>query len=96
MGTAQLILYAIYRRKTPVPTSKEVDLEARVASTEQIEGVQVEMDGKLSNLQKMKSVPLKGSISRQSSLTKIVKSLSMPPLENSNWSLDYQLENEEA
>ena len=84
MGTAQLILYAIYRRKTP-PPKEAADLEAKVADRVL---AQLEMAAKPNKgLQKGSSLPLKRTVSRQNSLTKIVKSLSLPPYEDSNWGL---------
>nr|UJT76408.1 bidirectional sugar transporter SWEET16 [Hemerocallis fulva] len=87
LGTAQLILYATYRKKSPV--AKEVDLE--MGRMDQIAEQKLKMASNAqdkNHLHRGASLPMKRSVSRQRSLTKIVKSLSLPPYENPDWSLD--------
>ncbi|KAJ6810358.1 bidirectional sugar transporter SWEET16-like isoform X1 [Iris pallida] len=83
LGTAQLVLYAMYRGKKQA--KEEDDVGKRATADGVVVVGDVEMAVKPNNnLKKGKSLP-KPSMPREQRLTKIVKSLSLPPYENSNW-----------
>lgn len=81
LGTSQLIIYFIYRRKTP---------PAKDTATDEEQG-SGHLTGKLEmvtkgHLQKGSSLP-KEPPARQDSAVRIIKALSMPPLELNSLSL---------
>jgi threonine/homoserine efflux transporter RhtA len=80
LGTAQLIVYFIYRGKTPpkeTPTDEEQGSGHLIGKMEMVP---------MGQLQKGSSLP-KQSLARQDSAVKIVKAFSMPPLESHSLSL---------
>ncbi|ONK63342.1 uncharacterized protein A4U43_C07F14060, partial [Asparagus officinalis] len=95
LGTAQLILYSMYRNRKPTSTiSKQAsaDLEARAPAGHAVGQLELAAGEQQKSLQRVSSLPLKRTaLPRQTSLTMIVKSLSLPPYGNSNWSLDEPL-----
>lgn len=91
LGTAQLVIYAIYRNKTP-QTEKESNEKTSDVNVDEVEMGQI---GGIQKLNRERSLPLKVNVSRQQSLTKLVSSLSLPPFENSYWINDHY-ENEVA
>ncbi|XP_039135949.1 bidirectional sugar transporter SWEET16-like [Dioscorea cayenensis subsp. rotundata] len=78
LGSAQLIVYAVYKRKRQPP--KDIDREG---SAQLVDVEKQEWDTEThqeKHLNKVKSLP-KPSVSRQYSLNKIVKSISLTPYE---------------
>ncbi|THU57850.1 hypothetical protein C4D60_Mb03t07930 [Musa balbisiana] len=86
LGSAQLVLYAVYRRKKPA--AKASELEAEEEGSAHLVG-HVEMQGfeesnkasQHKHLNKGSSLPKPSAVSRQLSFQKIVKSVSMTPYE---------------
>ncbi|KAL5996178.1 hypothetical protein ACLOJK_026252 [Asimina triloba] len=85
LGTAQLVLYAIYRRKRPTTKGALQEKEDEEGSAHLVKGLEmharedgeddcVEGDMKNRTLEKGKSLPL--SVARQLSIPKIIKTLS--------------------
>ena len=77
LGTTQLIVYLIYRRKTPL-TTEDGPIDEEQGSPHL--GGKLEMVPKGNLMKGSISLPKK-SLSRQDSSVKIIKALSMPPLE---------------
>ncbi|CAL9748523.1 unnamed protein product [Musa acuminata subsp. burmannicoides] len=86
LGSAQLVLYAVYRRKKPA--AKASELEAEEEGSAHLVG-HVEMQGfeesnkasQHKHLNKGSSLPKPSAVSRQLSFQKIVKSVSLTPYE---------------
>ncbi|CAL9171632.1 unnamed protein product [Musa hybrid cultivar] len=86
LGSAQLVLYAVYRRKKPA--AKATELEAEEEGSAHLVG-HVEMQGfeesdkasQHKHLNKGISLPKPSAVSRQLSFQKIVKSVSLTPYE---------------
>ncbi|XP_078160476.1 bidirectional sugar transporter SWEET16-like isoform X1 [Carex rostrata] len=78
LGTTQLIVYLVYRRMTPLTKDEPIDEEQ--GSSHHIGKLEMVPKG---NLIKGSSLP-KQSLPRQNSAVKLIKALSMPPLELHN------------
>jgi len=74
LGTAQLVIYAIYRKNTP-QTQKEENERASQVNLDEVETGRA--DG-IQKLNKERSLPLKINVSRQESLSKLVRCRSLP------------------
>ncbi|WOK96124.1 Crotonase superfamily [Canna indica] len=84
LGSAQLILYAVYRGKTPAKASELADEEEGsahlVGKLDQMQGDE-ESNSRQKHLSKGSSLPKPPPVSRQLSFQKLVKSVSMTPYE---------------
>ncbi|URD92506.1 Sugar efflux transporter for intercellular exchange [Musa troglodytarum] len=86
MGSAQLVLYAVYRRKKPAAKASKLEAEEEGSAhlVGRVEMKRFEESNKASqhkHLNKGSSLPKPSAVSRQLSFQKIVKSVSMTPYE---------------
>ncbi|CAL9106180.1 bidirectional sugar transporter SWEET16-like [Musa acuminata AAA Group] len=86
LGSAQLVLYAVYRRKKPAAKASELEAEeegsAHLVGHFEMQGFE-ESDkaSQHKHLNKGSSLPKPSAVSRQLSFQKIVKSVSLTPYE---------------